>query len=69
MLRASIRAQLSTSRHGSTIELKPEDRGTLQSMAKRYRVKSLTRLLEGGLSAEDRQANPGTQVLLRIYED
>ena len=53
----------------TVIELKPEDRATLQSMAKRYRVKSLTRFLEGGLSAEDRQANPGTQVLFRIYED
>ena len=53
----------------TVIELKPEDRATLQSMTKRYRVKSLTRFLEGCLSAEDRQANPGTQVLFRMYED
>ena len=53
----------------TVIELKPEDRATLQSMAKRYRVRSLTRFLEGCLSAEDRQANPGTQILFRIYED
>jgi hypothetical protein len=53
----------------SVIQLKPEDRAWLQSMAKRYRINSLTRFLEGCLSAEDRQANPGTQILFRIYED
>jgi hypothetical protein len=53
----------------TVIELKSEDRATLQSMAKRYRVRSLTQFFEGCLSAEDRQANPGTQVLFRIYED
>ena len=49
-------------------ELKPEDRARLQSMAKRYRVTSLARFFEGCLSAEDRHANPGIQVLFRIYE-
>jgi hypothetical protein len=53
----------------TVIDLKAEDRATLQSMAKRYRVRSLTQFFEGCLSAEDRQANPGTQVLFRIYED
>jgi hypothetical protein len=47
--------------------LKPEDRAALQIMANRYRVKSLTRFLEGCLAAEDRKGNE--QVLLRIYED
>ena len=51
------------------IELNSEDRTRLQSMAKRYHVNSLTRFFEGCLSAEDRQANPGTQILFRIYED
>src|SRR6266404_3051425 len=37
----------------TVIELKPEDRGTLQAIAKRYRVKSLTRFLEGCLADED----------------
>ena len=53
----------------TVIQLKPEDRATLQGMAKRYRVRSLTRFLEGCLSAEDRHADPGTPVLFRIYED
>jgi hypothetical protein len=51
----------------TVIELKPEDRGTLQAIAKRYRVKSLTRFLEGCLAAEDRKGSE--QVLFRIYED
>src|SRR6266481_5433010 len=37
----------------TVVELKPEDRGTLQAIAKRYRVKSLTRFLEGCLADED----------------
>ena len=49
------------------IKLKPEDRAALQAIAKRYRVKSLTRFLEGCLAAEDR--NGSEQVLFRIYED
>jgi hypothetical protein len=52
----------------AVIELKPEDRARLQNMAKRYRVNSLTRFFEGCLSAEDQHANPGIQVLFRIYE-
>jgi hypothetical protein len=51
----------------TVINLKPEDRAALQSMAKRYRVKSLTRFLEGCLAAEDRKGSE--QVLFRIYED
>ena len=50
-----------------SIELKPEDRATLQAMAKRYRVKSLTRFWEGCLATEDRKGNE--QVLFRVYED
>ena len=50
----------------SVIELKAEDQATLQAMAKRYRVKSLTRFLEGCLAAEDRKGNE--QVLFRVYE-
>jgi len=49
------------------IKLKPEDRAALQAIAKRYRVKSLTRFLEGCLSAEDRKGNE--HVLFRMYED
>ena len=41
-------------------------RGTLQAIAKRYRVKSITRFLEGCLAAEDRKGSE--QVLFRIYE-
>jgi hypothetical protein len=48
------------------INLKPEDRAALQIMAKRYRVKSLTRFLEGCLAAEDRKGSE--QVLFRTYE-
>jgi hypothetical protein len=51
----------------TVIELKPEDRAALQAIAKRYRVKSLTRFLEGCLSAEDRKGNE--HVLFRMYED
>jgi len=51
----------------SVIELEPYDRATLQIMAKRYRVKSLTRFLECCLAAEDRKGSE--QVLFRIYED
>ena len=43
------------------IKLKPEDR------AARYRVKSLTRFLEGCLAAEDRKGSE--HVLFRMYED
>ncbi len=50
----------------SVINLKPEDRATLQAIAKRYRVKSLTRFLEGCLAAEDRTGSE--QVLFRMYE-
>jgi hypothetical protein len=50
----------------TVINLKPEDRAALQSMAKRYRVKSLTRFLEGCLATEDRKGSE--QVLFRIYE-
>jgi hypothetical protein len=49
------------------INLKPEDRAALQCLAKRYRVKSLTRFLEGCLAAEDRKGSE--QVLFRTYED
>jgi hypothetical protein len=49
------------------INLKSEDRATLQAIAKRYRVKSLTRFLEGCLAAEDRKGSE--QVLFRVYED
>jgi hypothetical protein len=49
------------------INLKPEDRATLQAIAKRYRVKSFTRFLEGCLAAEDRKGSE--QVLFRVYED
>jgi hypothetical protein len=48
------------------IELKPEDRATLQAIAKRYRVKSLTHFLEGCLAAEDRKGSE--QILFRVYE-
>ena len=51
----------------TVIELKPEDRAALQAIAKRYRVKSLTRFLECCLAAEDRKGSE--QVLFRIYED
>jgi hypothetical protein len=51
----------------SVFELKPEDRATLEGIAKRYRVKSLTRFLEGCLAAEDRKGSE--QILFRIYED
>jgi hypothetical protein len=50
----------------TVIELKPKDRATLQAIAKRYRVKSLTRFLEGCLAAEDRKGSE--QVLFRVYE-
>jgi hypothetical protein len=49
------------------IKLKPEDRAALQAIAKRYRVKSLTRFLEGCLATEDRKGSE--QVLFRMYED
>ena len=52
---------------GSRSLLKPEDRAALQAIAKRYRVKSLTRFLECCLAAEDRKGSE--QVLFRIYED
>jgi hypothetical protein len=55
-------------RRVAVIELKPEDRARLQRVAKRYRVTSLARFFEGCLSAEDRHANPGIQVLFRIYD-
>jgi len=51
----------------NVIELKPTDRATLQIMARRYRVRNLTRFLEGCLSAEDHKRNE--QVLFRVYED
>jgi hypothetical protein len=51
----------------TVIELKPEDRAALQAIAKRYRVKSLTRFLECCSAAEDRKGSE--QVLFRIYED
>src|SRR5258708_34997284 len=50
----------------TVIELKPKGRATLQAIAKRYRVKSLTRFLEGCLAAEDRKGSE--QVLFRVYE-
>jgi hypothetical protein len=49
------------------IKLKPEDRAALQAIARRYRVKSLTRFLEVCLAAEDRKGSE--QVLVRMYED
>jgi hypothetical protein len=51
------------------IELESNDRGTLQEMAKRYRVKSLIHFLEGCLSAEEKRTYQGSQVLYRVYED
>jgi hypothetical protein len=51
----------------TVIDLKPVDRAALQAIAKHYRVKSLTRFLEGCLAAEDRKGSE--QVLFRIYED
>ncbi len=50
----------------TVIELKPEDRSILQAIAKRYRVTSIARFLEGCLAAEDRKGSE--QVLFRIYE-
>jgi len=49
------------------IKLKPEDRVALQAIAKRYRVKSSTRFLEGCLAAEDRKGSE--HVLFRMCED
>jgi hypothetical protein len=49
------------------IKLKPEDRAPLQAIAKRYRVKSLTRFLEGCLATEDWKGSE--HVLFRMYED
>src|SRR6266446_4291548 len=49
------------------IKLKPEDRAALQAIAKRYRVKSSTRFLEGCLAAEDRKGSE--HVLFRMYEE
>jgi hypothetical protein len=51
----------------TVIDLKPEDRAALQAIAKRYRVKSLTRFFEGCLAAEDRKGSE--QVLFRMYDD
>jgi hypothetical protein len=51
----------------TVINLKPEDQAALQAIAKHYRVKSLTRFLEGCLAAEDRKGSE--QVLFRVYED
>jgi hypothetical protein len=57
----------STETHRVTvIELKPEDQATLQNMAKHYRVRNLTRFLEGCLAAEDRKGSE--QVLFRMYK-
>jgi hypothetical protein len=53
----------------NVIELEPNDRATLQVMAKRYRVKSLIHFLEGCLSAEEKRTYRGSQVLFRVYED
>ena len=53
----------------TVIDLKAEDRATLQVMARRYRVKSLIHFLEGCLSAEERRSYRGSQVLFRVYED
>jgi hypothetical protein len=53
----------------SVIELEPNDRASLQMMAKRYRVKSLIHFLEGCLSAEEKRTYQGSQVLFRVYED
>jgi hypothetical protein len=50
----------------NVIELKANGRATLQQMARRYRVRSLNRFLEGCLAAEDHKANE--QVLFRLYE-
>jgi hypothetical protein len=54
-------------RRVTDIKLKPKDRATLLSTAKRYRVESLTQFLEGCLAAEDRKGSE--QVLFQIYED
>src|SRR5258708_24335278 len=51
----------------TVIELKPEDRAALQAIAKRYRVKSLTRFLECWLAAEDRKGSE--QALFLLYAD
>jgi hypothetical protein len=53
----------------TVIDLKAEDRATLQVMAKSYRVKSLIHFLEGCLSAEEKRSYRGSQVLFRVYED
>jgi hypothetical protein len=53
----------------TVIELEPNDRASLQMMAKRYRVKSLIHFLEGCLSAEEKRTYQGSQVLFRVYED
>jgi 2-oxo-4-hydroxy-4-carboxy--5-ureidoimidazoline (OHCU) decarboxylase len=53
----------------NVIELEPNDRATLQVMAKHYRVKSLIHFLEGRLSAEEKRTFRGSQVLFRVYED
>ena len=53
----------------SVIDLKAEDRASLQVMAQRYRVKSLIHFLEGCLSAEERRSYRGSQILFRVYED
>ena len=53
----------------NVIELEPDDRATLQVMAKHYRVKSLIHFLEGCLSAEEKRTYRASQVLFRVYED
>jgi hypothetical protein len=52
----------------AVIELKPEDRARLQSMAKAVPCQFVDAIFEGCLSAEDQHANPRIQVLFRIYE-
>jgi len=55
---------------GSTvIELKPTNRAALQTMARRYRVKSLLDFCQGIVMELDREADPSTRVLFRVYED
>jgi hypothetical protein len=52
-----------------SIRLTRADRASLETMARRYRVKSLADFCNGIVMQLDREADPSTRVLFRMYED
>jgi hypothetical protein len=66
----SVESFGSTETHRITvIKLKPTNRAAVQTMARRYRVKSLLDFRQGIVMELDREADPSTRVLFRVYED